>query len=190
MPSIIVVPHDPKWHRFFEQEAVLIHQIWDSQVDAVHHIGSTAIPGIFAKPIIDILVVVKSIAVMDGLNPAIAAVGYEPMGEYGIPGRRFFRKGDDEHRSHHIHAFQVGHPDISRHLNFRDYMRAHPEDARAYSDLKRSLALQFPHNIEGYMDGKDALIREMDRRAAEWQAKNGSISIQPEPAPFKNSGNP
>ena len=104
-------------------------------------------------------------------------LGYEAMGEYGIPGRRYFRKHNAMGvRSHHVHVFEVGSAQIDRHLAFRDYMRTHPHDARAYSDLKRQLAKAHPTDIEAYMDGKDAFIQAMDVKAAEWRLVNGDAS--------------
>jgi GrpB-like predicted nucleotidyltransferase (UPF0157 family) len=92
------------------------------------------------------------------------------MGEFGIPGRRYFRKSDAAGiRTHHVHTFQVGSPEIERHLVFRDYMIAHPDDAQNYSELKHLLAKQYPNDIDGYMDGKDEFIKEMDRKAAAWR---------------------
>ncbi len=96
------------------------------------------------------------------------ALGYEARGEYGIAGRRFFRR-DDKHgdRTHQVHAFEDGSPQIARHLAFRDYMIAHPETAQEYSDLKRELVAQHPNDIEAYMDGKNEFIQEVDKRAAQ-----------------------
>ncbi len=94
--------------------------------------------------------------------------GYRPQGEFGIPGRRFFVKGSDAQRTHHVHAFQAGDTEIERHLNLREYMIAHPEEAQVYSRLKQELALEFPEDIEGYMEGKDGFIKEVDKRAGAW----------------------
>jgi GrpB-like predicted nucleotidyltransferase (UPF0157 family) len=94
-------------------------------------------------------------------------LGYEAMGEFGIPGRRYFRKNDEEGiRTRQVHIFQSGSPQITRHLAFRDYLIAHPEDARSYSELKRRLAEEHPLNPDAYMGGKDAFIKDIDRRAA------------------------
>ena len=99
------------------------------------------------------------------------SLGYEGMGEYGIPGRRYFRKDNQEGiRTHHIHAFEADSTEAVRHLAFRDYMIAHPEDARKYGELKRKLAEEHPQSMDGYMDGKDGFIKEMDERAARWRA--------------------
>jgi GrpB-like predicted nucleotidyltransferase (UPF0157 family) len=103
------------------------------------------------------------------------------MGEYGIPGRRYFRKDDPEGvRTHHVHAFQAGSDEVVRHLAFRNYLRAHPADAQRYSELKRKLAREHPREMDAYMDGKDGFIKEMDRRAAAWRASPGSDPHQPD----------
>ncbi len=136
----------------------------------IHHIGSTSIDTIYAKPIIDMLAEVKDIEKVAPLNAAIEALGYVSMGELGIPGRRFFRK--DNHagiRTHHLHVFEVGSPQIDRHLVFRDYLRCHVEAAQIYSELKQKLAQQYPIDIENYMDGKAEFIKETDKKAAEWR---------------------
>ena len=164
---IYMVPHDPNWRQEFAQAAAQITGALGANALAVHHIGSTAIPGIFAKPVIDMLLVVHSHADLDAKQAAMEAMGYAARGEGGIPGRRFFRRdnalGD---RTHQIHAFEAGSPQIVRHLAFRDYMIAHPDKAREYSDLKRKLAAQHPNDMEAYMDGKDDFIQEIDRQAA------------------------
>jgi GrpB-like predicted nucleotidyltransferase (UPF0157 family) len=149
---------------------VLVARCLGKNVVATHHIGSTSIPGIFAKPIIDILVEVADIATVDSCNEAMELAGYVSMGEFGIPGRRYFRKDDANGvRSHYVHAFQSGDPELARHLGFRDFMLAHPDIAREYSDLKRALALVHPNDIDAYVDGKDAFIKRVDERAARWR---------------------
>lgn len=95
-------------------------------------------------------------------------LGYEPMGEFGISGRRYFRKGGDN-RTHQIHIFaQNNTQDIVRHLAVRDFLRAHPLDAYAYGMLKTQLSYQFPQDIEGYCDGKDSFIKDLEQRALSW----------------------
>ena len=170
MRKVEVVPHDPRWRDAFEAEAKQVAAALGENVVAVHHIGSTAIPNIFAKPVVDMLVEVRDIAEVDGRSSAMESLGYEVMGEYGIPGRRYFRKDNQEGiRTHHIHAFEAGSAEVERHLAFRDYMTAHPSEAQAYSELKRKLAEEHPQSIDGYMDGKDGFIKEMNRRAALWR---------------------
>ncbi len=135
----------------------------------VHHIGSTAIAGIFAKPVIDILLIAVNLQCLDDAAPAMAGLGYVAIGEFGIPGRRYFRRDSAAGlRTHQVHGFQVGSPDIDRHLAFRDYMRAHPAAAAPYSELKRQLAARYPHDLQAYMDGKDAFIKAHEVKALLW----------------------
>jgi GrpB-like predicted nucleotidyltransferase (UPF0157 family) len=156
----------------FEAEASLLTSIMGTELVRLHHIGSTAVPGLRSKPIIDMLAEVRNIE-LDSLDERMASAGYTPKGEYGIPGRRYFYRGTGEKHSHHLHAFQTGDAEIARHLLFRDYLRSHPGEARDYGELKESLATRFPTDIEAYMDGKDAFINEMDRRAVAWSHDGG-----------------
>ena len=170
MRKVKVVPHNPQWRDAFEAEAKQVAAALGENVVAIHHIGSTAIPDIYAKPVVDLLVEVRDITEVDGRSSAMESLGYEVMGEYGIPGRRYFRKdGREGVRTHNIHAFEAGSAEVERHLAFRDYMIAHPGDAQRYSELKRKLAEEHPQSMDGYMDGKDGFIKEMDRRAAQWR---------------------
>jgi len=166
--KVEVVPHDPNWRSAFESESKLIVLALRDNMVAIHHIGSTAIPQIHAKPIIDMLVEVKDILKIDTHSSGIEALGYQAMGEFGISGRRYFRKG----RTHHIHSFEVGSPQIERHLAFRDYVITHSEAAQEYSKLKRKLAKKYPDNIHAYMDGKDGFIKEIDLKAAKWRSSH------------------
>jgi GrpB-like predicted nucleotidyltransferase (UPF0157 family) len=169
MRKVEVVPHHPKWPEMFNVESNRVIEALGKNVAAVHHIGSTAISHTYAKPIIDLLVEVKDIAKVDEQNPSMESLGYEAMGEFGISGRRFFRKDNQEGiRTHHIHTFTVGSDQVKRHLVFRDYMIAHPEEAQSYSELKCRLAAAYPTDIDGYMDGKNEFIREIDKKAAQW----------------------
>lgn len=172
---IEVVPHDPRWSEQFEQEADELIAIFGEEIVAIHHIGSTSIPGIVAKPIIDVLVEVRDIERIDAFNEAMTARGYIPKGAFGIAGRRFFIKGSETERTHHIHVFERAHAGspqpstFERHIAFRDYLRAHPNEAQAYSRLKAELARRFPHDIDGYTAGKDDFIREIERKADVWK---------------------
>jgi GrpB-like predicted nucleotidyltransferase (UPF0157 family) len=167
MRKVEVVPHSPQWRDAFEAEARHVAAALGENAAAIHHIGSTAIPNIYAKPVIDMLVEVRDIAELDGQSSAMESLGYEVMGEFGIPGRRYFRKDmPDGTRTHQIHAFEAGSAEAERHLAFRDYMIVHPGEALMYSELKRKLAEEHSLSVDGYMDGKDAFIKEIDRRAA------------------------
>ncbi|MBE9195794.1 GrpB family protein [Synechocystis sp. LEGE 06083] len=179
MRKVEVVPHNQKWRTAFAVESERVAAEMGENVIAVHHIGSTAIPGIYAKPIIDLLVEVKNIFNVDEQNSSMESIGYEVMGEFGIPGRRYFSKNNQAgFRTHHIHIFEVGSEQVKRHLKFRDYMIAHADDAQKYSEIKRKLAKKYPTNIDKYMDGKDQFIREIDRKAAQWhKTQKSQLSI-------------
>jgi GrpB-like predicted nucleotidyltransferase (UPF0157 family) len=177
--KVEVVPHDRDWQSEFERESQQLAIAFGDNAISIHHIGSTSIETIYAKPIIDILIEVKDIEKVDDSprerlrqrNDSIESLGYLAMGEFGIAGRRFFRKDNrDGIRTHHLHTFEIGSPQIYRHLAFRDYMRSHPEEAQNYSQLKQKLAQQYPQDIQGYMDGKAEFIKAIDEKAAKWQA--------------------
>ena len=166
--KVEVVPYCPDWPSLYQAEAEALHHALGEEVLSIHHFGSTSIPGISAKPVIDILVIVRNIDVIDGMNPRLAAIGYHAVGEYGIPGRRFFYKGSDDVRSHHLHIYQSGNPHILRHLVFRDYLRTHPAPARNYARLKEELARRFPEDMDQYIAGKNDFVKAHEQIALDW----------------------
>ena len=121
--------------------------------------GSTSVPGIWAKPVIDIMPVVHDIDTVDSLNDELRALGYVPKGEYGIRGRRFFNLNDGERRMFNVHVYGVGNPEIASHLDFVAYLRAQPDAAATYGELKRELARRYPDQVDRYTDGKTEFIR-------------------------------
>lgn len=166
--KVFVVKYEECWNEEFRRESKEIKRILGENCIAVHHIGSTSVPGLQAKPIIDIMPVVRNIAEVDTLNSDFESIGYECMGEFGMPGRRYFRKGGDE-RTHQIHIFEESNQfDIQRHLALRDYLRSNAEEARRYGELKASLAKRFPRDIAGYCDGKQQYVHSLEERALAW----------------------
>jgi GrpB-like predicted nucleotidyltransferase (UPF0157 family) len=169
--SVTVVEYDAAWPPTFGVAAGELAAAMGQNLAAIHHIGSTSIPDMWAKPVIDMLAVVRDLAVLDQLSPPIERLGYEAMGEFGIAGRRYFRRTSPAGpRTHQLHAFADGSPHIARHLAFRDFLRAHADVAAEYATLKRRLAQQHPEDMEAYMDGKDAFIKEVVARALAWAA--------------------
>lgn len=163
----LVLPHDPAWEAAARSEACAIQGALGACAITLHHIGSTAVPGILAKPIIDLLGVVASVRTLNTL--ALEGLGYEAMGAYGIKGRRYFRKVNAKgRRTHHLHIFQDGAPPIERHLAFRDYLIAHKDVANAYSALKKRLTQEKSASNDRYMDGKDPFVRATERDALVW----------------------
>ncbi|MDN4606162.1 GrpB family protein [Sporosarcina highlanderae] len=170
MRRVEVIPFSNRWKLEFEKEAANLQEIFGTEIIEIHHIGSTSVQGLSAKPIIDILPVVKDISQVDQYNGKMAGIGYVAKGENGILGRRYFQKGGDE-RSHHLHIYENGSSEIDRHLAFRDFLRAHPKQAKGYGSLKEKLAQQFPYDIESYIKGKDQLASQIEREAIVWYRK-------------------
>lgn len=166
-PYVEVVAYDPTWVEAFEREQALIDAALGEVCRVVHHIGSTSVPGLAAKPVIDIMLEVEQLDALDARPDDLAALGYSAYGENGIPGRRYFVKGDDR-RTHQIHAFATGDAHLARHLAFRDYLRAHANIAAEYAALKTALASSCEHDIDRYMDGKDAFIKRHEALALAW----------------------
>lgn len=142
--NIRVVPYNPEWPAAYEHEAATIARILGNELVAIYHIGSTSVPGLAAKPVIDIMPTVRSIEAIDRFDASFEVLGYECMGEFGIPGRRYYRKGGEE-RTHQVHIFGRNNVrDIERHLAVRDYLRAHPATAHRYGELKSPWPGGFP----------------------------------------------
>ena len=165
---VTVVPYRPEWAAEFERESALVREVLGAELAALFHIGSTAVAGLDAKPIIDMLPVVRDLDALDALAPCFEALGYEVMGEFGIPGRRYYRKGG-VHRTHQIHAFRYDDANnILRHIALRDYLRHHPAVREEYGTLKQRLAALHPEDITAYSGGKDHFVKELERQALIW----------------------
>ena len=163
-----VTAYDPAWEAQAAQEARRVQAALGENCPVVYHIGSTSVPGLAAKPIIDIMPVVRSLGAVDGSRAALESLGYEYLGEFGIPGRRYMRKGGDE-RTHQVHVFAQGDTvNITRHLAFRDFLRAHPDVCAEYAALKRELAARYPYDIDAYCEGKEAFVRRFEAAALAW----------------------
>ncbi|MDR7075708.1 GrpB-like predicted nucleotidyltransferase (UPF0157 family) [Neobacillus niacini] len=167
MRKVEVCSYNEKANEMFAEEAEKLNLIFGKEMVDIYHIGSTAVQGLKSKPIIDMLPVVKDIEKVDQYNDEMKKIGYQPKGENGIPGRRYFKKGGDN-RTHHVHMYQLGSDEIKRHLVFRDYLRNHPDVMKSYGDLKEKLAKQFPYDIDSYINGKDPFVREIEEKELNW----------------------
>lgn len=153
-----IVAYDFTWPAQFQAEAKVIKKAMGDNFVDIHHIGSTSVPGLAAKPIIDIILVVKSLQILDENNAGMTEIGYVPKGEYGIPGRRYYQKGGD-HRTHQVHAFIENDNNIIRHIAFRDYLINNFNVCLEYAELKKKIAAECNNNIDKYCDGKDRFVK-------------------------------
>lgn len=162
----VIRPHDPQWKGRYAAEALALRTQLGAVALKTHHIGSTAIPGIVAKPIIDIVVEVSSLEELDECAPAMKKIGYEPRGEHGIAGRRYFKKVVDASGvGFHVHCFARGSEHIARHVQFRDFLLLEPDIAREYSALKQSLASSAGVLVEDYAERKSDFVGRIQRLA-------------------------
>jgi len=174
--SVVVVDYDPQWPSQYEEEKErILDGIGDVAV-AIEHIGSTAVPGLGAKPIIDIMVAVPVLADAERCIEPLQGVGYEYIPEYNdlIPERRYFHKGSAEARTHHLHMVELVSDFWERQLLFRDCLRTHPEEAERYHQLKKELAAKFGADRDGYTEAKTSYIESVIARAP-GQVKNESL---------------
>lgn len=159
--GVVLVPYDSEWPRRYEDAARAILEACPGVVTEIHHIGSTSIPGLAAKPYIDIMPGLARFEDGERMVEPMARLGYAYKGEGGIPGRHYFsrRFDDDPHAwKHNVHAYAVGYAEWDRHLVFRDALRADSELAHQYLELKLQLAARFPNDVEAYANAKSDFV--------------------------------
>jgi GrpB-like predicted nucleotidyltransferase (UPF0157 family) len=172
--------YNPDWPQMAVTHAERLRVLGPALV-AAHHIGSTAVPGLAAKPIIDLMPLVNDLAELDRERSRVEALGYEWHGELGIAGRRYCTLSDETGaRIVQLHFFKSDSPHARRHLALRDYLRAHPEAARAYENEKRRARELHPDDSHAYSDEKAAWIRNMEATSLIWFAEHSPPS-HPDP---------
>jgi len=158
-PGIVrLSPYNPEWVKLFNAEKARLTRAINGFVLDIQHVGSTAIPGMPAKPIIDIAVVVEDFDRARVCISPLQLIGYKYRGENGIPRRHYFEKGDP--RSFHVHINEINSRNWEDQVLFRDYLIAHPEIAGEYAVLKASLAARYPNDRDAYLEAKAPFIQQ------------------------------
>jgi GrpB-like predicted nucleotidyltransferase (UPF0157 family) len=164
--QVNLVDHDPDWAGSFETERAVLGELFDGRVVAIEHVGSTSVPGLCAKPIVDVMIGLRQLELSEKEIAAMARLGYEYKGEHR-PGRLLFVK---QPRTHHVHVVEHGSEAWDRQLAFRDVLRSDAVERERYDALKRRLAAE-GHPLEAYGELKTPFIREVEARARAHRAR-------------------
>ena len=169
---VLIVDYDPLWPLLFTELAAAISQTVGTLALKIEHVGSTSVPGLVAKPIIDVDVVIRSRDDVPEAARRLATLGYVHEGDLGVTGREAFARADGltpwdgskrQWPEHHLYVCAQGSQELARHLTFRDYLRTHPDAATAYGELKQRLAEVFRNDREAYTEGKTAFVEAVLR---------------------------
>jgi GrpB-like predicted nucleotidyltransferase (UPF0157 family) len=182
---VVIVDYDPRWPGIFDILRARLAAALGALAQRIEHVGSTAVPGLAAKPVIDIDVVIASQADLPAVVAALRPLGYEHEGDLGVPGREAFTSPPGL-PAHHLYACAADTPALARHLRLRDILRERPEVAAAYAALKRDLAVRFRHDRPGYTEAKTAFIEQVLAAAQQPAARSPaapSSAAQPPAAP-------
>jgi len=179
--EMLVVPYNEAWTCLYNTEKELLESVFKELIIDIQHFGSTAIKGMSAKPIIDIMIIVDDIDQIDGYDELMEIKGYSARGENGIVGRRYYVKPDPDNsgnHTHHIHIYQKGNSHISDELLFRDYISIDVESFRDYEHIKIEASLKYRHSPKDYVVAKyDCVMRIMDRAFKHYNKSGGIIEV-------------
>lgn len=170
---ITVVPYNPAWKNIFEELRAVYTQQLGSIAHDIQHVGSTSVPGLWAKPVIDIDIVVPDAIACKQVIDALGTLGYYHVGDLGIPGREALKRDNDNvphtvgnatWQQHNLYVCLAGCASLLNHLHLRDYLLTHTDAVNEYSALKRELAAKYPDDIDSYVEGKTAFITAILKR--------------------------
>lgn len=176
--KVEVVPYDKRWSDLFKDEAHCIQKTLGEYLKEIYHIGSTSIPNMPAKPAIDMMLVLDNLNDIQLISEKLTHLNYDPIRRQIIPHVSFFTKRQDQPIRFHLHLHERGSPQISRHINFRDYVIQYPDVAHNYAQLKIQLAAQFENDINSYVSGKNKLVQEIDAKAKLWVGRKKDYLLQ------------
>jgi GrpB-like predicted nucleotidyltransferase (UPF0157 family) len=167
-PAVRIVDHDPAWAPAAAAEIGRVEAVLGEIAVRVAHVGSTAVPGLAAKPIVDVLVAVESIEPQASYVGPLEGLDYLFAPDDGSPDFHFFAKPPARPRTFHLHVCVAGGSDEIRHLALRDYLRAHPDEVARYEARKRDLVARHPADRPAYIEGKADYVAALERRALGW----------------------
>jgi GrpB-like predicted nucleotidyltransferase (UPF0157 family) len=173
LQRVAVVDHDSDWPQRFEFLRKRIAGAIGDLAAAIEHVGSTAVPNLAAKPIIDIDVLLKSDAMLPAAIERLASLGYVHRGNLGVPEREAFL-APPEDMPHHLYLCPPRSAEFRRHVAFRNFLRAHPEEARIYGELKIDLAERFREDRSAYVSAKSEFVNQLTSRAIRDSEEEGS----------------
>jgi GrpB-like predicted nucleotidyltransferase (UPF0157 family) len=155
---IVVGTYNPQWTVEFEQLKEYLLTAVNGAAVEIHHVGSTSVANLSAKPILDIDIEIADMSAFPKIKEQLSTLGYRHEGNYGIDGREAFKYDNTAFMAHHLYVCPSDSAELRRHLTFRDYLRSHPDAVREYSELKQSLAEKYGNDIDAYIDGKTAFV--------------------------------
>ena len=159
---VVVLPYDEQWKQDYLRIKAELTNALGPSIIGIEHVGSTSVPGLSAKPIIDIDVIIKDYSVLKDVVSALGKIGYRHKGDLGIAGREAFAYDGKEHlRKHHLYVCPQDSEELHRHIAFRDHLRTHPEAVREYSRIKEEGARLYPDDIEKYIEYKSPFIEKI-----------------------------
>lgn len=167
-PAVRIVEHDPAWPALAERELRRIAEAVGDVAVRLEHVGSTAVPGLAAKPIVDLQLSVTALEPRERYVAPLQRLGYLFAPAPESPDYHFFAKPPERPRAHHLHVCQAGGEQELRHVAVRDFLRSHPEEAARYAALKREVVARHPQDRLAYIDGKDAYVTALEQRAVTW----------------------
>jgi GrpB-like predicted nucleotidyltransferase (UPF0157 family) len=167
-PAVRIVGYDPAWPALADAELRRIEAALGEVAVRLEHVGSTAVPGLAAKPILDLQLSVAAIEAQEPYVAPLERLGYLFVPKLGPPDHHFFAKPPERPRTHHLHVCEAGSKHELRHLAVRDFLRSHADEAARYAALKRDLVARHPQDRLAYIDGKDEYMTALEARALGW----------------------
>lgn len=172
--AVAVHTYTPYWTEAFEKEKAFLLERFSHVFLEISHGGSTSVPGLSAKPIIDVFVAMRNLSDYQTVQEELEVLGYEYYGEDGVPGRHFFLKVQNRRGTHHIQLMTYDSPHWENHLALREYYRAHPQIRDQYAALKRELAERYPDDRNAYNNGKKSFVNATLEKARAYYRARGA----------------